>query len=800
MTDKNNQNNIIVHREYNIKNDENEYILRIEIDQQYMYFIVSKLNESLEYIYKSKMDLITIINKLELNSSKYTNLESILKIFDIIYEKNKIIINIIDDSCNILIKLINIFEKEVVFEIKLYKEYMSNNDKFNVLYNKIKFIYNENHGDLKIWDNMDLESIKNKLNELNTKMNKREEQIKNILNIKDNFIKEINEKLLKQENEIQKLNDKNIKEIIEKRVGEIESKLINDFNDKMNNIKNQLINDINKQNKIIEQLKDNNDENQKYQIMEEKYNKLIESIDCSKKVVKISDDNNSDTKNEEEYNSEKLMSQKNEIDSMIKDNELIKKEVKEINNKINNTDKEIKKIENSIKEKDLLVNKINEKINEKINKDNNTIKEINKKIEEINNNKKDEKGLLMNEINNKIIKNENSINVKIEEKMKDINKILENKIDTNQMNELSDNINNKYNELKLKINHNEYINKINYQFITDPINLKYKSDITYTNTNAGWNDMFEIFISYKDNKEYIISPNNTSFNLDVFELKDNKKIISLRGHRNDIRTIRYFINTKVQNINEYLISGDDDTIVIVWDITDNYKILHKIETKYGDFIYSCLILFPHNIENNYFITSTYNDSDELEKSATKIYSLNTGKLIKYIKYSNYNAVYYLLSWHNKKNNRYYIIQFSYMKIIINDLYDDEIFYEMTHEPETDHFSGFIFNREGTDYLCSSSENGFINVWDLYSKTIFKVINTNGCLLAHIIPWNDQFFIAADFNNKSFLIIDIDEDTVISLVNNKNTKEVKCIKKVYHPIYGESLLSASKDNTIKLWTM
>ena len=82
--------------------------------------------------------------------------------------------------------------------------------------------------------------------------------------------------------------------------------------------------DINKQNKIIEQLKDNNDENTKFQIIEEKYNKIIESIEFTKKVVKISDDN-SDTKNEEEYNSEKLVSQKNDMDTMLKDNELIKK-------------------------------------------------------------------------------------------------------------------------------------------------------------------------------------------------------------------------------------------------------------------------------------------------------------------------------------------------------------------------------------------------------------------------------------------------------------------------------------------
>ena len=68
------ENNILNHREYIIKNENIDYILRIEIDFKYIHFILSKLNEPLEYKYKNKMDLITIINKLELNTSKFSNL------------------------------------------------------------------------------------------------------------------------------------------------------------------------------------------------------------------------------------------------------------------------------------------------------------------------------------------------------------------------------------------------------------------------------------------------------------------------------------------------------------------------------------------------------------------------------------------------------------------------------------------------------------------------------------------------------------------------------------------------------
>ena len=89
---------------------------------------------------------------------------------------------------------------------------------------------------------------------------------------------------------------------------------------------------------------------------------------------------------------------------------------------------------------------------------------------------------------------------------------------------------------------NEYINKKKYTFGKLPQNLKYKLQVTNTNTERGLNDRFEIFISFKDNKEYLISPNCYNYNLDIFTLVNNKKITSLSGHKNKIITIRYFLD------------------------------------------------------------------------------------------------------------------------------------------------------------------------------------------------------------------------------------------------------------------
>ena len=138
--------------------------------------------------------------------------------------------------------------------------------------------------------------------------------------------------------------------------------------------------------------------------------------------------------------------------------------------------------------------------------------------------------------------------------------------------------------------------------------------------------------------------------------------------------------------------------------------------------------------------------------------------------------------------------------MINSLLEDELYSEFIHEPEENHFSGFIYIKDETDYLCTSSTNGFINIWNLYNKKLSKYINIDKCKLAHIIQWNDIYLIVADVNNKSFKIISLEENKVIANIKTQHTDDIVCIKKIYHPIYGESLLSTGRDKTIKLWTL
>ena len=157
-------------------------------------------------------------------------------------------------------------------------------------------------------------------------------------------------------------------------------------------------------------------------------------------------------------------------------------------------------------------------------------------------------------------------------------------------------------------------------------------------------------------------------------------------------------------------------------------------------------------------------------------------------------------WHNKKNNNYYIIKLSNNSIIIQNYENKEDNYELTNYPEDCHLSGFIYTKDYNDYLCCSSTNGYINIWDLYKKQIFKVINTDSNYLIYIIQWNSKYIIVVDYTNYSFKVIDIETDKIVSDIGSQHKKKLICIKKIYHPIYGESLLSSSLDKQIKLWTL
>ena len=360
--------------------------------------------------------------------------------------------------------------------------------------------------------------------------------------------------------------------------------------------------------------------------------------------------------------------------------------------------------------------------------------------------------------------------------------------------EINKNINNE-DKIENKEN-NHYDSSIYKSFKKNP-HLKYKMDITNINLD-GLNDLFDVYIPNKDNQTYIAAPNKNIIN--IYLLKNMELIISLKKNNFNITFVKYFINNK--NKKEYLLSADLGNYVMVYDINNDYSLLQLINTDYLEEIQilSCLIISDNHSEV-FIITSSYNPKLEIDScplSAAKIFSLKHGNFVSLIHTYYYlrSNIFYLLSWYNKYNKEDYVIELAHKEILIFNLYWKDLYHRFSHDDFKT--SGFIYIKNNHDYLCTSSQTGYINIYDLIDKIEINKININNSNLGHIIQWNSKYAIVADFLNKSFKILDLEFFKIISNIENNNYMHI--VKKVYHPKYGESLLTADSSNLIKLWTL
>ena len=90
--------------------------------------------------------------------------------------------------------------------------------------------------------------------------------------------------------------------------------------------------------------------------------------------------------------------------------------------------------------------------------------------------------------------------------------------------------------------------------------LKFKETILNTNYGSGCNSLFDVFINNLDFKAYLVSSNYKNCTIDIILLENNSLINSLKGHKNEILSIRYFLNEIAKD--EYIISSDIEKNVL----------------------------------------------------------------------------------------------------------------------------------------------------------------------------------------------------------------------------------------------
>ena len=359
---------------------------------------------------------------------------------------------------------------------------------------------------------------------------------------------------------------------------------------------------------------------------------------------------------------------------------------------------------------------------------------------------------------------------------------------------------------ELKLNVEKLINSNNgnkIRKISEENQLIFKSDYGSLNNikliesnldgGRGLNDYFEVYHLHKDpNTVYIAVKckeltSNISY-IDIIKMSsinNIKNITKLSGHNHRIVFVKYFINP--YTLKEYLLSGDRDVIIKVWEIIDekNYKLLCSINTEYGCVfhgasIYNCILYFTEN--RSYIITTT------ITNDYHKIYDLDNGAFVKNISITFYFYTLYLTIYKD------FIIDCCKNFVAIYQPINEQIIAKI----ENDYTNGdnrsacVIYNKNGTDYLNISNQFGYVIIYDLKKNNIIYTFNLNKKDLYHIIFWDLNHLIVAQYNSSEYLsIIDIDnrkEDNLIKIESS-----LMCVKKILLNKNEEILLTSGENS-------
>ena len=160
-------------------------------------------------------------------------------------------------------------------------------------------------------------------------------------------------------------------------------------------------------------------------------------------------------------------------------------------------------------------------------------------------------------------------------------------------------------------------------------------------------------------------------------------------------------------------------------------------------------------------------------------------------------IYYLLLW-NKNDDKDYLIQCSNRCVLIHDLKTKELMKIFQSENSTIHNSACIIRKNNIDYLYVGNVNGIIDIWDLNNLQQKGIITYKKSYFYHLISWNNKYILVAEKFSGCIVVIDTTLNKVINVIKVDETF-VNSLKKINHPIYGESLLSYDFNNKIILWS-
>ena len=346
-----------------------------------------------------------------------------------------------------------------------------------------------------------------------------------------------------------------------------------------------------------------------------------------------------------------------------------------------------------------------------------------------------------------------------------------------------------YQEIK---NHFNFINNINISNTKKNPNF-INNNIIIENTLS----LFEIYYPFGYQDEIFLVYQNVNLTLEIKSITQNKFITSLNDISNKVTIIKHFFNLK--NSFDYLCVSDTKKLIYVYNLSLNYIFLYQIKTDYSFNIFSCLLFFDNKNNNNYLITSTYAIN---ENNYTKAYLLEDGTFIKNYIGTNHNHSCYLLFWFHKILKCNYIIELCSEKLFIYQMITSGLYMEVNFK-DIDFMKGCILeDKDKKEFLYCSTSDNMIYVFDLYKKTLAQKIELwkekripND--IYDMIKWSNKFLIICNYKNNCINVIDINQNKIITCIKGINNGKFLFLKKIIHPLYGDSLLASTGNSTVNI---
>ena len=348
-----------------------------------------------------------------------------------------------------------------------------------------------------------------------------------------------------------------------------------------------------------------------------------------------------------------------------------------------------------------------------------------------------------------------------------------------------------FEDLKKNIKNNNYpIINIYKKEYSNPKNIQMLKEITKDSYCInGFNNTFIIFKSifgvltliYSDKHQTIIS----------YDLILNQKINQFKkAHSSEITFFNHILDKK--NKRDLIISlSKKDSILKLWN-NNKLIILYTFNNmfRYGDLYSACFL----NDNNEIYIVaaSFYLYPGEIEP--IKVYNLN-GYIKKEINDSE-NDIYYIDTFYDKNINNIYIITSNFRGVKSYNYNKNKIYHKYTEYDNWGHKSFDICYNKDIVKLIETSGDGNIRIWNFHTAELLNKINASIGQLFCSCLWNENFyFVSCD--KIAIKLIDLTNGIVIRTEHSfKNN--IKSLKKIFLPKYGECLISQGENEQIKLW--